>query len=389
MSDEDFVRTILLKYYNSEEIEKRMIPHYYSPKKYAFSLIKQVQKHGRIKAELIFDEYIKKQRKKGTLEGYIDRYGEEKGTKKYYEKNRKLSVGIDSLKERGYSDSEIQEIKRKHGSKSDSSSLTHFIEKYGHSEGAKKYIDSIKHKKLKSPRCVEFWINKGYSIEEATRKVSFEQTRGREYYKDKGYSEDKIEDIISRQTKGFMKQWYIDKYGEETGIKLYIHNCSKGSDINHYIDKYGEEQGTKIYKDVMDKRLYKSDFLFNDSKIQIEFASLLYDSLPTNLQKMFYGAPITERPFILNFNKNEYNRKIAVPDIKIKNVFVEFDGSYWHSSEEAKARDIIRDELCLDKGYITIRVDENKFKQNKIKVIDETVQIIKEVINENQKNHKE
>jgi len=50
MSDEDFVRTVLGKYYSSVVVDNKMIPHYYNPKKNAFSLIKQVQKHGRDKA---------------------------------------------------------------------------------------------------------------------------------------------------------------------------------------------------------------------------------------------------------------------------------------------------------------------------------------------------
>jgi hypothetical protein len=55
------------------------------------------------------------------------------------------------------------------------SSLAYQISVHGEEEGAKRYESSIKKQKKSSVRCVEYWMTKGYSEEEAKDKVSFAQ----------------------------------------------------------------------------------------------------------------------------------------------------------------------------------------------------------------------
>ena len=54
-----------------------------------------------------------------------------------------------------------------------------------------------------------------------------------------------------------------------------------------------------------------------------------------------------------------------MPDIRIKNIIIEFDGDYWHSREETILRDSQKNLLLSKLGYMVIRVPEYKFKENK------------------------
>lgn len=43
---------------------------------------------------------------------------------------------------------------------------------------------------------------------------------------------------------------------------------------------------------------------------------------------------------------------------------VEFDGVYWHSSEEAKTRDKIKEDFIANLGYSVYRVTDKEFNEN-------------------------
>lgn len=134
-----------------------------------------IKKYGAEKGELLWNERISNDKVKNTLEGFIKRYGKEDGTRKYYEKNSKLSVSLTALEKNGYSPEEIQQIKEKH-SKNSAISLESHKEKYGDELGELLYDKYINENHV-SPRTVKYWLNKGYSNEEAVVKISEFQTR--------------------------------------------------------------------------------------------------------------------------------------------------------------------------------------------------------------------
>lgn len=83
----------------------------------ASTLEKFIKKYGEEEGKIQWNLYksgITQYGKKGTLEYYTNRYGKEKGELKYFEKNKKLSIGANTLKFNGYSEEEILRIKKNH-----------------------------------------------------------------------------------------------------------------------------------------------------------------------------------------------------------------------------------------------------------------------------------
>lgn len=93
-----------------------------------------------------------------------------------------------------------------------------------------------------------------------------------------------------------------------------------------------------------------------------------------------YGSPITEKPYYLNVDSKKYGIKCILPDVRIKNIIVEFDGNYWHSLDSVKERDGLKNKIYRDYGYFLIRIKECDYIKNSNKVIEDTINIIKENI---------
>ena len=323
---------------------------------------------------------------KNTLPGFIKRYGEEVGSKKYYEKNRKLSVGYDRLKRDGYTEEQIKEIKTKH-SKGSSSSLNSYIEKYGEEIGSLKYnkrrLSSVSHRSWKD-------VQKFFSCseEEAKEFVSCGQRRNLNFYHKKYGIEvgnQRYKNANLRRAYANTKDYYIEKYGKEDGLQKYkqrIIDCGKGSKIEYYVEKYGEEIGSLKYKDILHRKSKSS----RNSNIQNEFSTNLYNMLDDNYKSLYYGSPITDSFNIFVNPKLKYSGKMICPDIRIKNIIIEFDGDYWHSREDVKIKDAQKDIIYHFLGYDLIRVSENKYKNNKQKTLIECIEFINAHITEDFKN---
>lgn len=341
------------------------------------TLVEIIMEFGFEEAKKIFKDRCITESKKGTLQSYIDKYGEIDGPTKYKEKNSKLSVGYSSLKSKGLTDDEIIKIKEKHSTKSTTSSLKYLIETFGEIDGTLKYEEIVNKKIKASKRCLPYYLNQGLTIEQAKMEIAEFQRRGRSFYKSKGYSDDKIEDIIKRQTFGFSKDYYIDKYGEIDGAKIYKYNCSKSSDVMYYIEKYGEIDGIIKYESVCASRSKVWDN--SNSKIQLEFSKLLYESCDSIIKSKFLGAPIGGGiPRIFLPINNEVGIKFRIPDILIGKLIIEFDGDYWHSKPDVYHRDVLKDKLAYEMGYKTLRISENEFKMNSEITIRKCLNFIEE-----------
>lgn len=302
--------------------------------------------YGKNEGKIIYDGRIKKLSYSRTLGAYKDKYGDIEGEKKYLEKNKKLSVGYNTLKNKGLTDEEIFEIKEKHSKKS---SLKH---KYGE-EKYKQYV--------KSGNYFNPWkkidVMKKYNIseEDAVKRISNIQKRGKEFF--------------------------INKYGKYKGVEKYESINKKRAYANtkqYYIEKYGKIIGEKRYKEVMKSRAYSCG---STSNIQKEFSTKIYNKLSDNVKSYFCGDPITKN-YILSLEKKIDDVYFIIPDIRIKNIIIEFDGSYWHSRPEIKIRDLKKDLIYAKYNFKVIRIDENAYKLNEEEVLNNTINFI----NENIKN---
>lgn len=178
-------------------------------------------------AKKIVNEY--KKNKSTSKEGFISRHGEDVGIK-MYEKFQQTSAY--------------------------SSSDEWFINKCG--ENWKENKDY--YMRRKSKRCIEYWICRGYSLEDSKIKVGEYQisTSGvhKKYYEERGYSNEEIDVILThinnkkknhiRNTK-YLKEKYPDSWKE-----IY-------SETSEKYRKRMEELGVWIEKSIIDDfRKYKS-----------------------------------------------------------------------------------------------------------------------------------
>ena len=206
---------ILVEAYGDENKAKDRFELHCQIKPKAYTLARLIKNHGISVAREKFLEKVKMDARKGTLEYYIEKYGETEGTLRYKEKNSKLSVGVDTLKRAGKSDEEISAIKQKHSSKS-INNLDNFILRHGES-GIEKYNDYDTKRKERSPRCIEYYLSKGIPEDIGYVLLADFQRRDWNFFDSLGWTEDEYSNYCIRRTSGFRIEYYIEKYGEEEG----------------------------------------------------------------------------------------------------------------------------------------------------------------------------
>ena len=237
-----------------------------------------IRKHGEEEGKRRWAVKKEKDKIKGTLQFYLEKYGEEEGLIKYLEKNSKISVSVESLTKSGYTEDEINEIKKRH-SKNSACTLERMIKDYGEVEGTKRYNKWVNSARERSGRCKEHWIKKGFSEAQAKQIISFRQ----------GHS--KLEN-------------FIEKYGKELGTKKYVEcNIKKAegcilssSCISKLETKFFEflSEDTKIYSKglqsriIVDTKIYVVDYLDPISKKIIEVFGYYWHTNPKFYSKDFY-----------------------------------------------------------------------------------------------------
>lgn len=318
----------------------------------ANNLRKYVFLHGEEEGKKKYAKRIEIDKFKNTLASYIKKFGEQEGTKRYYQKNKNLSVGFLTLKNKGLTDDEIRKIKDNHSKKS-AQSLENFCERYGQTEGTLRYNTYVT-KNRRSCRSIKDYIKLGYTEKEAKERVREVQVRD--------------------------KTFFIKKYGLSEGIAKYKEvNKKKARSTSkaYYVQKHGQEKGLDIYNDIIKRRTKRLFSPGKDSLMQLDFASELYKRLEPEYQPHFKGAPVNKNK-IIGFKSNKYGIKYCIPDIIIGNLVIEFDGKYWHSLSHILEKDRQKNELLNEKGYTTVRIQENEYKNNKDAVLTSTLQFIYE-----------
>jgi len=180
---------------------------------------------------------------------------------------------------------------------------------------------------------------------------------------------------------------FIIRYGEKDGEKLFliknnktkpILDCSNitewkkryenvGESLDKYIKLYGEKNGIVKWNEYRNKTIFKKQ---KYSKISQELFWYVYDILNEKQKKFVYFAEKNSEYF---FRKN---KTIIFADFKLKNIIVEFDGEYWHSSKETKIRDKIKDNIYYENNCFLLRINERDYLNDKNNVINTVVEFI-------------
>jgi very-short-patch-repair endonuclease len=179
-----------------------------------------------------------------------------------------------------------------------------------------------------------------------------------QYYVNKGYSINESEKLLKERQTTFSLRKCIQKYGYDDGHKKWMDR---------------QEKWLKNYQKV------------NYSKISQEmFISIYKELLNVGFFDKVYFAKLDKNNNI-HESKNNYeyrlklNKSYILPDFFIPslNLILEFDGTYYHrDTTENKEREMRRDENIINSGYSVLHISEKEYNENKELTILKVVNFI-------------
>jgi hypothetical protein len=222
-----------------------------------------------------------------------------------------------------------------------------FIVKYGEEEGVKLFRErKVKEGKLNSPRSIEYWVNKGFSIDESKNKVSEGQNKF-----------------------GLLK--CIEKYGEVVGKKIFTERQNKWQE-SLYKNGNLKSGYSKVSQDLFFELL---KYYENVEELNyIMFAKKGGEFVLTN-DDGFYRYDFTDllNKKIIEYNGDNYH---ANPDTFIitdtpnpfrKNI----------TSEDIWKKDDVKIKLANKHKFNVLVVWDSEYKKNKEKVIKKCLKFLK------------
>ena len=280
--------------------------------------------------------------------------------------------------------------------------------------------------KQRNRLCEEYWVNKGYSKEESKLEISKQQKKSSkcvktrhgkskkmlrekghseeeikricltptntEFWVNKGYSENEAKNIISKNQTEASKQvdfekrlipsnieYWVTKGFNYQQSKLKVTERQTTFSLDICIQKYGEEDGLKRFNERQIKWLtnYKRT---NFSKISQTLFWDILETEPTIKNNNIFFATYNKGNIDNSGKNNEYRLKllngVILPDffdLDNKKI-IEFDGTYYHRlTPENSLREDKRDRMILESGYEMLHITETEYKNNKQEIIKKCV----------------
>lgn len=224
--------------------------------------------------------------------------------------------------------------------------------------------------KLRSPRCLEYWQNKGYSYEESLSMVSTHQSniakkyskkyskldrqiknpKSPKYWIKKGFSPEDADSIIQKNNNTISLISYIKKYGNDVGLLKYNKLCQDRKvnyTLNGYIKKHGEEYGTYLWHKKFNNRS-------NSKKADIFFKQLIENIKPT--YKIYTAHNENGEYGVKSLATGHYYLyDFVIPELKI---CIEYYGDYWHCNPTKYDNTFYHTRLKLSAGQVWERDKE-------------------------------
>jgi hypothetical protein len=198
-------------------------------------------------------------------------------------------------------------------------------------------------KNQKSSNQLGYWINLGYTKEEAIQKVSERQ-------------------------KTFTKEKCIERYGEVDGLKRWKERQEKWQNVLK--SKPLEEQ----------ERINKSKFKNTGySIISQKLFSEIYEKIKNDYNEIYFASKGKSNIF----SNGEYALHDEIGFIfidflvKDTNKCIEFDGDYWHGEKRGnKTREESRNMRIIKQGYKLLHIRERDYKENSQKTIQKCLEFL-------------
>jgi hypothetical protein len=314
------------------------------------------------------------QKNKGAnkKEQYIKKYGEELGLQKIKENS---CLRIEYWIKRGYSEQEAKEkislIQQKNSNKVSNYGIV--TKKYLES----KNIDSDLFMKERSIYCIEYYIKRGYTIEQAKTMISKYQSNN---------SKRKKLDNIKIQSPRCLEYWLNICDNENIAKEMYKKfQTTFSKEI--CIQKYGKIEGLKRFKERQEKwqkTLHeKGNLHVGYSKI----SQILFNELKKCTNNEIYFGSLNKEYTIYN-KENKHIYAYDFTDISNKKI-IEFQGDIYHgnplmfneneypnpwsnlTAKELWERDNYKKQIAINNGFDIIFIWENDFRKNKNNIINE------------------
>lgn len=289
----------------------------------------------------------------------------------YYDKNYLINIKGMSEKD---ADDYIEKNKKNISEKNKGKTNDFYREKYG-----EEFVnEKTKRNKIKNIRCIEYWLNNGYSEEEGKKKISEIQKKssskskppklptkkeltdkfGKEYadkfFKEKSkwsieywlkrgydekYAKEEIKKLQSNNSKKRKKyvttktiDYWLEKGYTEEEAKKNISESQKTFSLEKCITKFGKEEGLKKWEERQkkwQKTLHESHNMHvGYSKISQELFEIIEKFYEEDERDyIFYGSK--NREFTIRQNEKTYVYDFT--DLKNRKI-IEFNGDIYHAN---------------------------------------------------------
>ena len=159
-----------------------------------------------------------------------------------------------------------------------------------------------------------------------------------DYYTSRGYTEEEAKKLLKESQSTFSLEKCIQRYGEAEGKLRWNERQEK------WLNNYHKQNFSWV-----SQRLFWSIY----DKIKDKYSDIYFATLDENKSEDKSG---TNHEFTLQLpNRSIKPDFIIVSEKKI----IEFDGSYWHGSENAKEKDLAKQQELESFGYCVYHVNEN------------------------------
>ena len=249
--------------------------------------------------------------------------------------------------------------------------------------------------KKRSRNCIEFWINKGYSKEDAeleVRKVMkeiHEKTSHKlksnpekyaskyptkvEYYLKRGFTKEQAREKISKIQNRFSLNKCVEKYGKEDGEKIWINrqekwqmSLQKGGNLKAGYSKKSQ----KLFYDIIgsyDVKETNDVFFWTKNKeyfLKIDKSIFLYDFVDIKRKK------------IIEYNGDQYH---ANPNIYLSHETPHpFHKDKNYTAEKIWEKDKFKIDLAVKNGFDVLVIWDSEYKKYPKQTLEKCIKFINE-----------
>jgi very-short-patch-repair endonuclease len=267
-------------------------------------------------------------------------------------------------------------------------------------------LKRIKLKKdpTKSPMNVNFWINKGMSLEDAEYKIKTFRKFNIEYWVSRGYSEVDAKNEIRKFQKNAnskvdhksiinstkIEYWINKGYNKKEAAKKLSERQSTFS-LKKCIEKHGRNSGMEIWKNRQDR--WKKSLLENGnlkmgfSKISQELFGLLTTKIDSNNVRYAtlnteYSIQVDDRLYLYDFTCLDTKRIIEFNgDVYHANPSLFLESDRPHPFKELTAKELwilddIKNDIAKANGFEVLVIWESEYKKNKKEILNKCVEFL-------------